>query len=44
MPEIDANDPILTVVVVAWPGLPDHIRSAILTLVESTGVPNDANE
>ena len=33
----------LCAVVEAWPNLPGHIKTTILKLIESDGVPNDAN-
>ena len=34
-PHCDPDNPDVAHVVDAWPGLPEHIRQAILTLVES---------
>ena len=34
-PAAPIGDPDLTRVVEAWPGLPEHVRAAILTLAES---------
>ncbi len=34
----------LRTVVEAWPNLPDHIKTTILVLVKSAGVPSDASE
>ncbi len=38
------RDADLARIVDAWSQLPDHIKTTILTLVESAGVPNDATE
>ena len=38
------RDADLARIVDAWPNLPDHIKTTILVLVKSAGVPNDATE
>ena len=40
---LEQNEPDLAVVTRSWPELPDHIKSTILTLIKSAGVPTDAN-
>ncbi len=39
--EVDAD---LASVVAAWPSLPEHIKAAILTLIESTIVREDPGD
>ena len=38
------KDADLTRIVEAWPSLPGHIKTTIIVLVKSAGVPTDASE
>ncbi len=42
--ETVSRDADLAAVIAAWTNLPDHIKTTILVLVKSAGVPNDASE
>ena len=41
---LEQKSPELAAIVTAWPNLPDHIRQAIITLVESVREGKSAKE
>jgi len=41
---LESDHPELTTIITAWPHLPEHIRQAIVTLVEAVTQGDSANE